>query len=371
MYDRNKSTWEQSPQILSLKKVGAIYTIPANSIRVGSDKISFAVGAIDRFSGTPNPNGIYSARVLMDGKPVSEFVLDDISYNDSRYINAQLDLPYKTRSGAALQHITPLPGAKDVAYNLFDGNGIIHLKDSKPHSINIEVKDANGNTSRIQFSVQYDESLKKMYSTSNGDRFLPNNINIFEREHFELFTTEQTIYDTIAVSYIERDNQAVNAVSPLFSFFSAAIPSHDSVTIRIKPTETIPSEWSHRVIIKNISGTRTYIAKAQKQNGWYAAWFRQFGTYQLFIDREPPTINSPLANLSKASRIVFTPKDNFNVIKNFRAELDGKWLRFTNDKGRSWIYTFDEHFPRGSHELKVSVEDEAGNVTTKVWNVVR
>ena len=82
-------------------------------------------------------------------------------------------------------------------------------------------------------------------------------------------------------------------------------------------------------------------------------------------------MNTPPTNLSKASRIVFTPRDNLGVIKNFRVELDGQWLRFTNDKGKTWIYTFDEKFPRGQHELKVLIEDEAGNVTTKTWNVTR
>jgi hypothetical protein len=362
MYDRNKSTWEQSPQLISWRT--------NNSIRVGSDKISFAIGAVDRFSGTNNPNGIYSAKISMDGKPVSEFVLDDISYDDTRYINAQLDYPYKSRGGF-VQHITRLPGAQDVSYNTFNGDGIIHLNDDEPHQVLIEVKDANGNTSKIQLRVQYDESLKRTYSSSNGERFLPNNVNIFERDHFELFTTEKTIYDTVSASFSETDNKAANAVSPLFNFLSASIPSHDSVTVRIKPTETIPAEWKNRIIIKNIVGTRTYVEKAEWQNGWYAAKFRQFGTYQLFIDKESPTFNTPPTNLSKAARIVFTPRDNFNTIKSFRAEVDGQWLRFTNDKGKTWIYSFDEHFSKGNHELKVTVEDEAGNITTKTWNVVR
>jgi hypothetical protein len=58
-------------------------------------------------------------------------------------------------------------------------------------------------------------------------------------------------------------------------------------------------------------------------------------------------------------------------IKNFRGELDGKWLRFTNDKGRSFIYKFDEMCPPGVHELKVSVEDEAGNKTIKTYHFTR
>ena len=371
MYDRNRSTWEQSPQILSLRKIGAVHTIPGSSVRVGSDKISFAIGAVDRFSRTPNPNGIFSAKIIMDGKPISGFVHDDISYNDTRYINAQLDFPFKTRGGGALQHISPLPGARAVAYALYNEDGVIHLPDNEPHLLVIEVKDATGNTSKIQFTIQYDERLRRSYTASGEQRFLPNNVNIFERDHFELFTTERTVYDTITVAFNEAEKNATDAVSNLFTFFSSAIPSHDSITVRIKTTENIPAEWRDKIIIKNISGTRTFISKARWQNGWYSAKFRQFGSYQAFIDNEPPTINSPLTNLSKATRIIFTPKDNFNVIKNFRVELNGKWLRFTNDKGRTWIYTFDEHFPRGNHELNVIVEDEAGNITTKSWAVTR
>ena len=64
-------------------------------------------------------------------------------------------------------------------------------------------------------------------------------------------------------------------------------------------------------------------------------------------------------------------KDNFNSIKSFRAELDGKWLCFSNDKGKTWIYPFDENFPAGEHELKLTIQDEAGNVMERTWNVRR
>lgn len=371
MYDRTISTYEQTPQLFALRKAGGIYTPSSSIIRTGSDKISFAVGGYDKFSSYNHIFGIYSARISLDGEPVSQFVLDNISYNDTRYINAQIDYPMKARGGASVQHITPLPGATQVAYTVFNEDGAVHLNDTESHSITIEVADANGNMSKLQFKVQYDASLKKKYSKEAGERFFPNNVNIFERDHFELYTTEKSIYDTISVAYEEKTENTTNSVSNLFNFLSASIPVHDSVTVRIKPTENIPAEWKDRVVVKNISGSKTFVEKAKWQNGWYAAKFREFGTYQLFIDKEPPTINTPLTNLSRASRIVFIPHDNFNSIKSFRAELDGHWLCFSNDKGRSWIYHFDEHFQRGEHELKVTVEDEAGNVTTKTWKVKR
>jgi len=94
----------------------------------------------------------------------------------------------------------------------------------------------------------------------------------------------------------------------------------------------------------------------------------------LIADDEPPVITGGFhdnANLSKASHIIFIPKDNNDDIKSFKAELDGEWLMFTNDKGRLFIYKFDEKCGRGKHELKITVEDEAGNTTEKIYHFTR
>ena len=361
MYDRNKSTYLQTPQLISAGR----------TIRTGSNRLGFAIGAVDRFSGTNNPNGIYSARILMDGNPVSGFVLDNIGYDETRYINAQIDLPYKSRGGGDVQQITPLPGARTVAYELTNPEGVVFLPDEEVHNIVIEVKDTKGNTTRRSFSVQYDPSLTIASVPANSQRFLPNNVNVFEEDGFELFTTEATIYDTVNVSYSSTEKWAANAISLQHTFLSNAIPSHDSVTVRIKPTVAISEDQRTHLIIKNVAGSRTFIQRATWQGGWISAKFRQFGSYQAFADTEPPTVNAPATNLSRSSSISFTPRDNFNVIRRFRVELDGKWLRFSNNGGRTWTYSFDENFSRGSHELKVIIEDEAGNVTTKTWMVQR
>jgi len=108
----------------------------------------------------------------------------------------------------------------------------------------------------------------------------------------------------------------------------------------------------------------------------------------LYADLLPPQINElgkgDTVNLSPATKIVFTPTDNFGI-KSFRAELYScpkdssgfvcpvdsllphQWLRFTNDKSRNWIYKFDERCPYGVHHIKVRVEDLAGNITKKEW----
>jgi hypothetical protein len=371
MYDRNKSTYEQTPQVITLKKEGSKYKLPSELLRVGSDKISFAINAVDHFSGTLNPNGIYCAEIMIDDKPVSQFVLNNIGYDETRYINAQVDLPYKSRGGPTLQQISPLPGAMKVAYDVFNGTGIIELKDREPHNIDIEVQDANKNTSTIHFSVQYDPTLTKPYLPSPVQELVPGQVNVVELDAFELFTTESTLYDSIHVNYEMVSNKETGAVSAMHKFLTAGIPAHDLFTVRIKPDIDITADQRDKLVIKNISGSRTFVSKASWQNGWLSARFRQFGTFQAFIDTTPPAVNAPPTNLSKTSRLVFTPRDNFNTIKSFRGEVDGKWLCFSNDKGKTWIYQFDEKFPRGAHELKLTIQDEAGNVMERTWNVRR
>jgi hypothetical protein len=371
MYDRNKSTYEQTPQVISLKKAGSKYLLPSDRLRVGSNKISFAINAVDHFSGTLNPNGIYCAEIMMDDKPVSQFVLNNIGYDETRYINAQVDLPFKSRGGPTMQQVSPLPGAMNVAYDVFNGNGIIELKDREVHNIDIEVQDADKNTSTIHFSVQYDPTLAKPYTPTEAQELIPGQVNVVELDAFELYTTEATLYDSIHVNYEMVPNKELGAVSALHKFLSAGIPAHDMFTVRIKPDTDIAPELRDRVIIKNIAGSRTFVSKATWQSGWLSAKFRQFGSFQAFIDTTPPTVNAPPTNLSKASRLVFTPRDNFNTIKSFRAEVDGKWLCFSNDKGKTWIYQFDENFPPGAHELKLTIQDEAGNVMERIWNVRR
>ena len=141
------------------------------------------------------------------------------------------------------------------------------------------------------------------------------------------------------------------------------------MTVRIRPERSIPAEWKNKLVIQQ-SGRRKIVRKAESQGEWLSAKFGDFGSFQAFADVIPPTINQlgrgDTVNLSPARRIVFTPTDNFGI-SSFRAELNGQWIRFTNDKGRTWIYDFDERCPFGTHHLEVTVVDLVGNTTTKSW----
>ncbi|HYH16248.1 MAG TPA: M23 family metallopeptidase, partial [Flavisolibacter sp.] len=243
MYDRNRSVYAQSPQLLGLRKTstGKYALSKSNTLKVGSDRISFALGAVDFFTGSTNPNGVYSARILLDDVLQSEFILDSIDYDETRYMNAHIDYRYEALVGPYLQHLSRMPGDITGVYTPTPTEGVIQLADTSLHTVRVEVRDANQNLSTLSFGVQYDPRLTPT-TTAFGEKWYPQEVNIFEASGFEVFSTERTLYDTVNVAYTANTAAYASssaAVSPLHTFLHSSIPSHDSFTVRLKITEQL------------------------------------------------------------------------------------------------------------------------------------
>lgn len=371
MYDRNVSVYEQTPKFFPLRNTASgyiVYNTPV--IKTASSKVSFSLQAFDRITGSNNRDGIYAAKIFFDNKPQVEFVIDSIDYNATVYVNSQVDYKYNANGGDYMQHLSKMPGDNGGVYHLINGDGIIELKDDAIHSIKIEIHDAYGNSSRLNFKLQHDENAVKAIPKNSPQVFVPGYVNIFEKPDFEAYLPEDCVYDTIIPVYLRSNSSITNALSALHQLNDETLPIHGNMSVRIKPDKIIPEGWMDKLIIKRTYKNSSTVKKAQWQGNWLSADFGDFGSFQVFADTESPLVNDigkgDTINLSPSSRIVITPTDDFGI-KSFRAELDGQWIRFTNDKGRSWIYIFDEHCPRGIHQLSVTVEDIAGNVTKKDW----
>lgn len=374
MYDRCISTYSQTPKFFPLKKGGAGYTTSTPLVITNTERVSFGISATDRYTGSSNPNGIYEATIYFDELAIAGFRLDNISYDETRYLNAHIDHKLKTGGGPYVEHLSRLPGYPEGVYKDGESDGIIYLEDDSVHQIKIEVKDAYGNTSILKFSIKRGFINAEKHDQAPEPKFVPGFVNVFEREDVQVILSETDLYDSVNFSYSKKNSATPQAVSALHSVHTALVPVHGYFTIRLKPDKDLP-EMTDKIIMQRTWGSKMDVVKAERTGEWFTGKFREFGNFQLLADDVPPLI-LPIgirdnANLSRSSQIIFTITDNMKKIKNFRAELDGKWLRFTNDKGRSFIYKFDEKCPPGEHALKVSVEDEAGNQTTRIFHFTR
>lgn len=381
MYDRCRSTYAQKPTHVFIKKVADGRYVATNGIvPVHTDKISFAITANDKQSGSNNPNGIYQAAIYVDGRPMSAFQIDSITYDDTRYLNAHIDYKTRAEGGPYLQHLSRLPGYPEYPEGIYKdlgSDGVIELKDREIHPVKIVVKDPKGNTSTIEFKIQkgiIQETGQPDSLFYDKREFHPGFVNVFEEEGMQIYLDPKALYDSLTFSSSKKETTAPDVYSPLYSILTGDIPSHDYFTVRLKTNKPVNKETEDRMLMKRTWKGRSDVVRAEKEGAWYTAKFRDFGNFSLVADHEPPKITGSFANganLSGRRSIVFTPKDNQGVIRNFRVELDGKWLMFSNDKGRNFIYYFDEKCPKGKHTLRVSVEDLAGNMTEKILTFTR
>ena len=371
VYNFNYSIYEQTPRLWMLRKIDeGNYSTPTDTLTISSSRIGFAISAFDSQAASGNPNGIYEAVLYDNERPVISFQMDNISYNDTRNVNAHIDYKTKAQKGPWLQQLFELPGYKHSIYQIIGGNGVIDVSDGSVHSIRIEVKDAYKNKSTLKFKIRYVGSAMNNHSTE-GKMFYPMMVDGYENEDCAFFIGEKCLYDSVHIQYSKPAPAWRGAVSMAYSIGASYIPLQEPFLVRIKTNR--PAE-KDKTLMERFDGKKKEVQKPQWKGDWASANFYEFGNFQLSLDTEPPLIITAFkdgANLSKSSRISLTIKDNFGVYKNFRAELDGKWLLFTNDKERAFIYKFDEHCPKGKHELKISVENEVGSRSVKIFKFIR
>jgi hypothetical protein len=376
VYDRSISVYEQTPKLYPLRKVNGVYTVPAGLLLEHSNKVSFAITAYDRYVGATHQNGIYEAVLFDNEKPVVGFEIDSISYDQTRDVNAHIDYKLKNSGGPYVQHLSRLPGYNQSIYKEVSGDGVIDISNDSIHQIKIAVIDAYGNTSYVKFNVRSTVAAKEKNDSlvyENPNEFLPGCLNVFENNDIAFYLTEQSLYDSIRFKLNVLAPNSADDVSNVFEVQNGDVPMHGYFPIKIRGN--VSDTFKDKIVMERYWGTKKDFEKAEYENGWYRANFKEFGYFKLVRDTVAPVINSlgfrDGMNCAGLHRIAFSISDNTKELKNFRAELDGNWLRFTNDKRLAYIYNFDGHCARGAHTLKISVEDLVGNKTERVYHFTR
>ncbi|MBO9731630.1 MAG: M23 family metallopeptidase [Chitinophaga sp.] len=362
VYDRDKSIYEQQPITLPVKKVNGEYVTTQPVIKINAAKASLGISAVDRMN-TGNIYGIYEVTVLQNGEPDIDFQLDNIGYEETRYLNAHIDYKVKKGGGPYYQLLFSLPGNKLDIYHDLKGDGTIHLEDGAVHEVKLLVKDAYGNTSTVKLHLQ--QGGPEAADRTCANEMYPDSRNIFENNQVEFYLDEEALYDKICFNYAETPAVSTKAYSNIYHLHTPLVPVHDYFNVLLKPSRNVPENLQSKIVMVR-EGMGSGASATSLENGWYRGSFRDFGNFHLEADTIAPKVTplgvKPGANLAKAGKIAFAMNDA-SGIKSYRAELDGKWLLFSR-KGNVLTYTFDEHCQPGTHMLVMKVTDIAGNEGT-------
>jgi hypothetical protein len=358
---------------MPLKKTGSSYIPSAGKgLSANSSLIGIGIHVNDYMNGSDNTLNFYSARLYANEQLITEITLDDIGYEETRYLHAYADYKTKEQKDKWIQCLFRLPGNRlEHIYNhsASSDNGAIAVG-AEETAIILELTDNKGNTSVVEFSLKSNVVGDGPVKCENS--FKANQTNTYEDPNVTFTLPETALYDNICFRFSDRSDS--KAYSSAYSIHESYVPVHNYFDLNIKPGKTIPFNLRDKIAMiysdgKDENGrSATYTDK-----GWYQASVRNFGTYKLVADIIPPLIvpaTKAGGNLSKARRVSFTIKDGITSIKNYRAEINGKWI-LLEQHGDSFFYEFDEHCPKGKVTMKILAADENNNTKTLLYSFLR
>lgn len=373
-YDRRYSTYQLKPTPVSLAGGNGHYHTSAGVVVVTTPCISFGIAAEDKNIASSFTLGIYEAAISIDGQLKSAFKMDDISYDDTRYINGSIDFKVRAAGGGYIQHLSRLPGNLSSIFS-GAGDGVIMINDTLVHEAEILLKDVKGNTSTLKFKFRWDPSkTEEMMFAMNSIPMQPTQQNEFRTNDFEAYFSPKAFYDTVPFVHSTQSAADARTVSAIHQVSHFTIPVHDAYRVRIKPVVTLTTEQKDRVIMQLVSNKKSDEVKGTWDGDFMEGKFRDFGAVKLVLDTVPPRVVSSGwidgSSVRAKKSITIAAKDNISDIKSFNAYCDGKWMLFSK-KSDFFVHNFDERIAPGRHELKVIAEDVAGNVTEKTFTFTR
>ncbi len=367
-YDRRFSTYMASAEKIPVTFKNKEYT---NNItaEVASPLISLGIRAEDKSNNSPFIFGIYKAELWVDDSLVNAFELNNLSYNETRYMNACVDYTRWVSNRQSIQHLSALPGNHISIFSKTAANGVIIFTDTLLHNIKIFVSDVSGNISTVKLHLRYNPAVEKNYVyPANSIACVPDRINELSSANARVQFSKDVFYDAVPFTLTEQQGAEAMQVSPYINLHNNLVPVHDYYEIMIKSGLPDYNPLRYRTVMQLISGKSEDIVKGEWLGNWMKGSFNALGKVRLLIDTVPPEIKTFIWNkdstFSGEKNLIIKCSDNLKKVNSFRAEMDGKWLLFSK-KGGYFMYKFDEHCLPGSHVLNISVSDVAGNKSTQ------
>jgi hypothetical protein len=371
VYDMTVGMYDASHEFYPLTKKGNAFVPKEDSITTSSGIVGIGIVADDYMPGSDNTLALYSVEWYLDGALQGRIRLDDIGYDETRYLHAYADYGTKKSGGPWVQCLFQLPGNKlnRIYESLNETRGLIKPRDDAFHTVSIVVRDVAGNTSQTFFHLRCTAAPHNVACTEPA---MPGKLSHFSTADANFFLDETALYDKVCLN-ISSVPDAMS-LSPRVIIGRFTVPVHHYFDLSLKPSQLIPFSLRSKVaLIYNDGKEENGRAANPAAQGRYTAAVRALGEYRLVADTTAPVlkpVGNASGNLGKARAIAFKATDNFTSVKTFRGEIDGKWMLFEQHED-VWTYVFDAHCRKGRHSLSIRATDENGNEASASYTFTR
>lgn len=360
LYDAAESLYEQQAQRIPVKKKGVLFAPEKDTVVFSGNTLYIGIAVNDYMNNSANTLSFYTTEWYADDSLQGRLILDDIGYEETRYLNACADYKTQKQTGTWFNSLFVLPNNRlNRIYTALNNiNGSIVLAQNKSITIRIVVKDVAGNESIIQFVVLQKGEKKKQECTALWTAGVKNS---YAQPNLRCVLEPLALYDNVCLKTAKK--YQAGSVSSRWQLNDASVPVHQYFNLDIRPDRAVPFAVTDKMVLLYNDGKNTSGKAAKLLDGWYSAAVRNFGDYWLAVDTTAPVI-TPLAKsgqlLGSKKEIRFIVKDNLTSVKSFTGSINGQWVCF-EQHGNNWFYHVDEYCPKGKNKLALKAVDENGN----------
>lgn len=321
--------------------------LPAGFLREG-DRIGLALQVEDYFAKAGRTLGLFSAEVWTENTGHFAFELDEIDFDDARYINTHHDHAYAQLSKKKFQKLFKTRYNPLTIYP-YEGMGAFDIKAQDSLQFSIMLRDVNGNESQHQLWVYCPSQKQAAQTTYNlTTHWLPTEAYFYEVGPWQLHIDSFTFFEPVRKSLDLAEKRIATSQVQLAKPIALSCQLKDTL-------------HAHRYFI-TMNGA---VLPTTFKDGKLLSSSKTLGTFGLRIDEVAPTIqnqgNNKLDTLNNGAWS-WLVKDDFSGIASYSCWQNAKWVpAYYDAKNKVIKAQFQVPFVAGT-VLEIRVKDAAGNV---------
>jgi len=409
------------------KKTDGTYQIPG--IIEASGSIGLEIKVTDKMNETSNLYGVNCIELFVNGEEIFYHNVESFSFDESKYINVHIDYAHFASTRQRLERLYIADGNRLSTYKKVKNRGRLSIAPGETKQIEIRVYDSFGNKSILKCSIKGIDSKKDYVSAASvasgskvdentlvvacpaplnekatlflkgksldigpAYRMLSNNVYLYDlrkglpdsivcakyKENFNFIATippgrnysleyktlalsfaDTTLFDTL---YLQAKTDVISQNHETFEISSTATPIFGKINVRYCPEDKATEIGKCYIYTANNSNTSHRFEGGEWNDNNILYDIKYLGKFAIRRDTIPPQIKTKKI---LPSRVEFSVADPQSGIKEFRAEINGKWLLMNYDHKTARLWS-ESRVPgeKLKGTLKLEVMDKSLNSST-------
>ena len=327
-------------------------------------EVGFAVKALDYMDDTSNNFGIYRTELFVDDSLLFSCTMDRVAFSENRLINAWVDYEAYYLHGEWYMRSHLLDNNPLRLLSVNDNRGWLRVDEERLYKVKYRLWDMHGNASTYTFVVKGKQCDLPRINSAAAQHLCWDVDNELRDLGMRLKIPAGELFGD-ATLRVERTEQP-GALSDRYALNASATPLWNGCELSIRMKQLPPAELIDKCYIRRLRGKSGHGVGGKFKDGLMVAKITSLGSYEVAIDTVPPVVK-PVneKNWRKSGHLSFYISDSETGISSYKGYIDGefKLFKFSSKNARLTCDLRAEGVPHGTHRLRLSVTDGAGNET--------